>query len=83
MFWRDPDDLNIEPPPEETWEEYSQYDKKNLRFLTFSEFDQLETASIFHIEQNVPPYGAIDRDFVPLNFLSSLFLQTHKGNKLF
>lgn len=79
MVWRDPDDHLEEI--EATWEEYSQFEKESLRFLTFSEIDQLETASVYHIEQNVPPFGAIERDFVPINFLSSLYLHSHKGNK--
>lgn len=78
MVWRDPDEKLEEI--EATWEEYSQFNKFSFRFLTFSEFDQLEKASVFYIEQNVPPYGAIERDFVPLNFLSSLYLHSHKGN---
>lgn len=80
MVWRDPDEEQLEEI-EATWEEYSQFDKENFRFLTFSEFDQLEKASIYFYEQNVPTYGAIDRDFVPLNFLSSFFFHSHKGNK--
>lgn len=78
MVWHDPDEEQLEEI-EATWEEYSQFDKENFRFLTFSEFDQLEKASVYNIEQNVPPYGAVDLDFVPLNFLSSLFLHSHKG----
>lgn len=81
MVWHDLDD-HIEKI-EETWEEYSTFHLSTFRFLTFSEFDQIEKPSVYHIEQNVPPYGAFDRDFVPLNFLSSLFLHTHKGEKLF
>jgi hypothetical protein len=81
MVWRDPDEIE---EIDATWEEYSQFNKYSFRFLTFSEFDQLEIASIYHIEQNVPAYGSIDfLDFVPLNFLSSLFLHSHKGNKLY
>lgn len=79
MVWRDPDDQIEEI--EATWEEFSQFNKESFRFLTFSEFDQLEIASVYYIEQNVPPYGSTERDFVPLNFLSSLFLHSHKGNK--
>lgn len=80
MVWRDPDEEQIEEI-EATWEEFSQFNKENFRFLTFSEIDKLEKSSVYYIEQIVPPYGAIDRDFVPLNFLSSLFLHSHKGNK--
>lgn len=80
MVWRDPDDEQFEEI-EATWEEFSQFSKESFRFLTFSEFDQFEKASIYYYEQNVPSYSSIDRDFVPLNFLSSLFLHTHKGNK--
>lgn len=79
MVWRDPDEEQFEEI-DATWEEFSYYTKENFRFLTFSEIDHLERASVFCIEQNVPTYGAIKRDFVPLNFLSSLFLQSHKGN---
>lgn len=81
MVWRDPDEKLEEI--DATWEEYSQFNKESFRFLTFSEIDQLERASVYYIEQNVPTYGAIDRDFVPLNFLSSLFLHSHKGNLMF
>lgn len=82
MVWRDPD-LALEPETEATWEEYSNFEKESFREFTFSEIDQLEKASVYFVEQHVPPYGAIDRDFVPLNFLSSLFLHSHKGNKLY
>lgn len=79
-MWHDPDDaFVIEPPIEATWEEFSSFHREIFRSLTFSEFDQLEKASIFYLEQDVPTYGAIERDFIPLNFLSSLFLHTHKG----
>ena len=81
MVWRDPDEEQLEEI-EATWEEFSQFTKDSFRFLTFSEFDQLERPSVYSIEQNVPPYGAIDRDFVPLNFLSNMFFHSHKGNKL-
>ena len=81
MVWRDPDEQQFEEI-DATWEEFSQFNKEYLRFLTFSEIDHIERASVYCIEQNVPTYGAIDRDFVPLNFLSSFFLQTHKGNHL-
>lgn len=67
---------------EATWEEFSQFSKESFRFLTFSEFDQFEETSVFCLEQNVPEYGAFDRDFVPLNFLSSIFINTRKGNEL-
>lgn len=79
MNWYDPDDLPIEEI-DATWEEYSQFDKVNFRFLTFSEFDHLETASVYTIEQNVPPFDD-DRDFVPVNFLSNLYLQSQKGKE--
>jgi hypothetical protein len=81
MVWRDPDEEEPLEEIEATWEEYSQFNKESFRFLTFSEFDQLEKSSIFFYEQNVPTYGAIDLDFVPLNFISSYFLHSHKGNK--
>jgi hypothetical protein len=82
MLWSDPDDFLKEPPIEATWEEFSSFHRERFRSLTFSEFDQIEKASLFYLEQNVPPYGALDRDFVPLNFLSSIFFHTHKGNFL-
>lgn len=81
MVWRDPDEEYIEEV-EATWEEFSQFTRDSFRFLTFSEFDQLETASVYSIEQNVPP-ASVDQDFVPINFLSSYFLHSHKGNKSF
>lgn len=81
MVWRDPDEQQFEEI-DATWEEFSQFNKENFRFLTFSEIDHLERASVFCIEQNVPSFSVKNRDFVPLNFLSSLFLQTHKGNLL-
>lgn len=81
MVWHDPDEEYIEEI-EATWEEFSQFTKDSFRFLTFSEFDQLETASVYSIEQNVPPASA-DQDFVPINFLSSYFLHSRKGNKSF
>ena len=76
------DGFFIEPPIEATWEEFNSFHKEIFRSLPFSEFDVQEKASIFYIEQDVPPYGSLDRDFVPLNFLSSLFLHTHKGKNL-
>lgn len=80
MVWYDPDDnLFTEPPIEATWEEFSSFHKEIFRSLCFSEYDHLEKASIFYIEQNVPTYGASEKDFVPVNFLSSYFLHTHKG----
>lgn len=81
MVWHDPDDLFAEVPIEATWEEFSSFHKEIFRSLCFSEFDHSEKASLYYIEQNVPTYGAIERDFVPLNFLSSFFLHTHKGIK--
>lgn len=83
MVWHDPDDgLFAEPPIEATWEEFSSFHKEIFRSLCFSEFDQLEKASVYYIEQNVPTYGATEKDFVPLNFLSSFFFQTHKGMRV-
>lgn len=84
MVWRDPDEEYVEEI-DSTWEEYSQFTRDSFRFLTFSEFDQLETASVYSIEQNVPPASSDARDFVPLNFLSSYFLHSreYKGNKSF
>lgn len=79
MVWHDPDEQQFEEI-DATWGEFSQFNKENFRFLTFSEIDHLERPKVFCIEQNVPAYGAINRDFVPLNFLSILFLQSHKGN---
>lgn len=81
MVWHDPDNFIAEPPIEATWEEFSSFHRERFRSLTFSEFDTIEKTSLFYLEQNVPPYGGIERDFVPLNFLSSLFLHTHKGNE--
>lgn len=75
--------LEEEPPKEATWEEYSTFEKDFSRFVTFSEFDHYEHVAVFSIEQNVPPYGAIDRDFVPTNFLSSFSINTHKGIAFF
>jgi len=82
-MWFDADDTYFrEPPIEATWEEFNSFHKEIFRSLTFSEFDQEEKASIFYIEQDVPSYGAFLGDFVPLNFISSHFLHTHKGNSL-
>lgn len=82
-MWFDVDDgYYIEPPIEATWEEFTSFHKEIFRSLTFSEFDKEEKASIFYIEQDVPSYGAIERDFVPLNFISSHFFHTHKGKSL-
>jgi hypothetical protein len=75
-------DDDTEEIEEATWEEFSQFDKESFRFLTFSEFDQFEETSVFCYEQNVPEYCALERDFVPLNFLSNLSINTRKGNKL-
>lgn len=82
MVWRDPDEDELEVI-DATWEEFSQFERENYRFLTFSEFDSLEHASIFVIEQDVPPYGEIERDFNPVNFIASLFFHTRKGEKFF
>lgn len=80
MWFEADDHFLIEPPIEATWEEFNSYHREIFRSLTFSEFDQAEKSSIFYLEQNVPPWGAIERDFVPLNFLTSVYLHTHKGN---
>lgn len=80
MLWNDSDEgFCVEPPIEATWEEFSSFHKEIFRSLCFSEYDHSEKASVYYIEQNVPTYGAIERDFVPLNFLSSFFLHSHKG----
>lgn len=81
MVWTDPDRRT--PPPEETWEEYNTFYKENYRFLTFSEFDHLEYVCVYDFEQIVPPWGEIERDFIPLNFLSSYYMETRKGNIIF
>lgn len=78
MVWRDPDDDILEVI-DATWEEFSQFERENFRFLTFSEFDSPEHASIFSIEQDVPPYAEFERDFNPVNFIASLYFQTRKG----
>jgi hypothetical protein len=82
-MWGEPEDYFCakEPPIEATWEEFSSFHREVFRSLTFSEHDHLEKTSLFYLEQDVPTYGAFDRDFVPLNFLSSFFLHTHKGNE--
>lgn len=80
MVWKDPDDDVLEEI-EATWEELSQFNKENFRFLTFSEYDQIEKTSVFHYEQSVPKYPAYGRDYNPVNFLSILFIESHKGMK--
>lgn len=78
MVWRDPDEDALEVI-DATWEEFSQFERENFRFLTFSEFDSPEHASIFCLEQVVPTYTEIERDFDPVNFIASLYFQTRKG----
>lgn len=80
MVWRDPDEDELEVI-DATWEEFSQFDRENFKFLHFSEFDSLEHASIFFIEQEVPTYADIERDFIPVNFIASLFFHTRKGKE--
>lgn len=80
MVWHDPDDDLCEVI-DATWEEFSQFERENFRFLTFSEYDSPEHASIFSIEQDVPPYAEIERDFYPVNFIASLYFQTRKGKR--
>lgn len=75
MVWRDPDEAEEIVA---TWEERSQFSKENYRFLTFSEFDQVENASIYSIEQSLPSYKS-PLNFVPVNFLSNYFFETYKG----
>lgn len=75
MVWRDPDEAEEIVA---TWEEHSQFSKENYRFLTFSEFDQPENASIYSIEQNLPSYSS-PLNFVPVNFLTNYFFETYKG----
>lgn len=77
MLWRDCDEFLEET--EATWEELSQFNRHNFRFLTFSEFDRFEKTSLFFYEQIVPSIESVDRDFIPLNFLSILFIESHKG----
>lgn len=85
MIWCETDEENGETADDindETWEEFSQFSKENFRFLTFSEFDSFEKTAVFYLEQNVPEYkDKFERDFIPLNFLSSLFINTKKGKK--
>lgn len=78
MVWRDPDEEYLEEI-NATWEELSQFSKENFRFLTFSEHDRNEKTSVFHYEQNVPTYEAYGRDYNPVNFLSILFIESHRG----
>lgn len=80
MVWTDPDRRT--PPPEETWEEYNTFYKENYRFLTFSEFDHLEYVCVYDFEQIVPTWAEFERDFIPLNFLSSYYMETRKGKIL-
>lgn len=82
MIWCGESDDDTEEIEEATWEEFSQFDKESFRFLTFSEFDQFDETGVFCLEQNVPEFGAYDRDFIPLNFISRFSINTRKGNEL-
>lgn len=87
MIWCETDEENGETSDDinddETWDEFSQFSKENFRFLTFSEFDSFEKTAVFYLEQDVPEYqDEFDRDFIPLNFLSSLCINTKKGKLL-
>lgn len=80
MIWSDTDEENGETADDINEDEFSQFNKENFRFLTFSEFDQFEKASLFYLEQDVPEYhDEFDLDFIPLNFLTSICINTKKG----
>lgn len=80
MIWCDTDEENGETADDINEDEFSQFSKENFRFLTFSEFDQFEKTGVYYLEQDVPEYhDKFNLDFIPLNFLSSLCINTKKG----
>lgn len=67
-------------PVEASWEEYSTLHRDFNRFMTVSEHDHIECVRFYRYECNIPENVVNGIDFVPTNFLSGFFIQTHKGN---
>lgn len=66
--------------PETSWEENSKFHLFKLRYFTVSEYDHHEKSQIYYKELVIPENeNFIKVDYLPLNFLSSFYISTHKG----
>lgn len=79
---------NGSAPPEATWEEYSYFSRYDLKGIIVSELDGPLYTNIWY-DEHIPttPRDPDDEtlaksnglDFVPLNFRSNYYINTHKG----
>lgn len=70
-----------EDVPEATWEEYSDFYRDNRHSVTVSEYDYAVKCIIYYMEQEIKDAQDITNgiDFIPTNFLSHFYVNTHKG----
>lgn len=78
MLW-----LTERKDPPVNWDETTLYYRDFKRSVTLSEYDHAERMQVYFKEQDIPQNEVNGCDFVPTNFLSSFFIQTHKGTSLF
>ncbi|CAD7084429.1 unnamed protein product [Hermetia illucens] len=74
MLW-----LTERKDPPVNWDETTLYYRDFKRSVTLSEYDHAERMQVYFKEQDIPQNEVNGCDFVPTNFLSSFFIQTHKA----